>query len=507
MGTLRRGAPDDDPELWLGRLVLEVQKACDRAVAAVEPGAGDVIDVAQSEADGIREAGRLRAEAISALQAALRGQHSWPDSGSEAGADGARKRWYSDATSQDPTEAPVSGLTTLDQPLERWAPTGETPVLPAIPPTGADPGVISTAARLYPPPGEESQVEEWPIRESPVAESPVAELPVPEWPVDDEAGERSAVETESLVPPAVGRAPEWLEPRAQPRGLHLQGRAVLIGLAIVAAAVGLLGYEHLWTATREHRAQQQLAAQFAALQSRPSVPTHPAPGTVFASLQVPRLGIDSLDVVEGVSLASLRRGPAHVSTSQAPGETGAVVIVGHRSTYGAPFGRLGALRVGDVISLRTPASLYVYRVEGAPEVVRPGSGSVQLPSAAQVVASGGPSAGAYQTLVLATADSTRGQAQSMEVVVATLDQPAAVGLAPSPGASNVVAQFGVVPGESIGFVLLVMWLLVIGAVLAAGASLTRWLPPALVSILQGLAILVCVYQVYLAIDRMVPGTH
>lgn len=537
-------ARQEDRELWLGQLVIEVQKACDRAVATTDGSAGD-LSAGEADSGRNQQAERLREEAVRVLQAALRGVDAEAFAAPESAVGNVEHLALLDHKAKpDPDVAPASGLTA---PAERpepspvsvleaagsepppasvvdpevsepppasvadgspllsesapvdggsivtaddsvWAPAGEEAVLPAIEPTGIDPAVVPAAARLYLPPPKA-----WPAHKPPV-EEPTVEQPTVEQPTVGE--------------PPVGKQPvEELGPAAQPRVLRLQRRAALTGLAILLATVGLLAYEHFWTAAEEHRAQNHLAAQFAARQIRTPFGAQPVRGSVFASLGVRRLGIDGLQVVEGVSLASLRQGPAHVSTSQVPGETGAVVIVGHRSTYGAPFARLGLLRVGDLISLRTTAGFYLYRVEHPPEVVRPGSGSVQLPSAAQVVASGGPSAGAYQALVLATADSTRGQSQSMKVVVATLDQPSAVNLAPSAGASNVVAEFGVVPGDWIGFLLLVLWLVVMAAVLKLSASLKRRLPATLVSILGGLAVLVCLSEVYLAIDRMVPGTH
>jgi len=84
-------------------------------------------------------------------------------------------------------------------------------------------------------------------------------------------------------------------------------------------------------------------------------------GDVLARMLVPAIELDEY-VVEGVSVSDLRtaigryRGSAHI------GDLGNVALAGHRSTYGAPFGRIGELLPGDQISLVTPIGTAVYEV-------------------------------------------------------------------------------------------------------------------------------------------------
>lgn len=61
----------------------------------------------------------------------------------------------------------------------------------------------------------------------------------------------------------------------------------------------------------------------------------------------PPVGPDPLYVVEGVGLDDLRRGPGHYARSDPPGGDGNFAVSGHRTTYGAPFGGLHELQVGD----------------------------------------------------------------------------------------------------------------------------------------------------------------
>ncbi|MGI8681140.1 MAG: class E sortase, partial [Mycobacteriales bacterium] len=83
-------------------------------------------------------------------------------------------------------------------------------------------------------------------------------------------------------------------------------------------------------------------------------------------------------IVEGVARGDLRRGPGHYPGSAMPGQVGNFAVAGHRTTYGAPFGRLDELRPGDAIVLETRASWLTYRVTGT-RVVAPNEVAVTAP--------------------------------------------------------------------------------------------------------------------------------
>lgn len=79
-----------------------------------------------------------------------------------------------------------------------------------------------------------------------------------------------------------------------------------------------------------------------------------SPGDAHAALWFERDGErivhdETLFVVEGISVADLRRGPGHYPDTADPGEVGNLAISGHRTTYGAPFYHLDQLREGDRI--------------------------------------------------------------------------------------------------------------------------------------------------------------
>ncbi|MBN2247953.1 MAG: class E sortase [Coriobacteriia bacterium] len=87
-------------------------------------------------------------------------------------------------------------------------------------------------------------------------------------------------------------------------------------------------------------------------------------GAVFARIVIPSIELDAL-VVNGVSTADLRRGPGWIDWTDLPGPTGTCGISGHRTTYGAPFARIGELEPGDTIDVYSPYRRYRYEVTTA----------------------------------------------------------------------------------------------------------------------------------------------
>jgi sortase A len=87
------------------------------------------------------------------------------------------------------------------------------------------------------------------------------------------------------------------------------------------------------------------------------------PGDPVARIRVPRLGLNAI-VVNGTDHESLKRGPGRDLRTWMPGEGSLVYIAGHRTTYGAPFSEIQALRRGDVVTLELPYATFEYRVAG-----------------------------------------------------------------------------------------------------------------------------------------------
>jgi sortase A len=168
-----------------------------------------------------------------------------------------------------------------------------------------------------------------------------------------------------------------------------------IGRALISAGVLILlfvAYQLWGTGLAEARAQNDLEDEFAELleggglldgpsttvttlgpgtgDDRPTtttsstLPPAPAPpegGEPVARLVIPRIGVDKI-VVEGVSVADLKRAPGHYPGTSLPGFPGNSAIAGHRTTYGAPFYRLDELAPGDEIVATTVYGEFHYEV-------------------------------------------------------------------------------------------------------------------------------------------------
>jgi sortase A len=86
-----------------------------------------------------------------------------------------------------------------------------------------------------------------------------------------------------------------------------------------------------------------------------------AEGEATARIVIPAIGVDKI-VVEGVSIADLKKGPGHYPETPLPGQEGNAAIAGHRTTYGAPFNRLDELEPGDEVTVTTVQGEFTYEV-------------------------------------------------------------------------------------------------------------------------------------------------
>ncbi|WP_344284275.1 class E sortase [Actinomadura napierensis] len=92
-------------------------------------------------------------------------------------------------------------------------------------------------------------------------------------------------------------------------------------------------------------------------------------GKVIATIGIKRMHL-AMKVREGVSERVLSQGVGHYPRTALPGRLGNIVLLGHRTTWKHPFGRLDAMRRGDRIVLKAHHRTYVYRVRGR-HVIRP----------------------------------------------------------------------------------------------------------------------------------------
>jgi sortase A len=115
------------------------------------------------------------------------------------------------------------------------------------------------------------------------------------------------------------------------------------------------------------------------------VAAEPAHATSFATLHVPRWGVDYVrPISQGTSKSDVLDvlGLGHYEGTAMPGAVGNFAVAGHRVTYGKPLNRIEELAVGDSLIVQTEQAWYVYQVTEA-LVVSPRQVDVLLPVPSQ----------------------------------------------------------------------------------------------------------------------------
>jgi sortase A len=143
-----------------------------------------------------------------------------------------------------------------------------------------------------------------------------------------------------------------------------------VALGALALVVLLVVFQYWVTSVEESRSQSELLRELKIDLADTADGGVPAPAVIghpIGLLEIPALGLEKV-AVEGDSARSTERGPGHAPASARPGEAGDVLIIGRRTSYGAPFAHLGRLRSGDVISITTARGRFTYAV--APHTVR-----------------------------------------------------------------------------------------------------------------------------------------
>jgi sortase A len=98
---------------------------------------------------------------------------------------------------------------------------------------------------------------------------------------------------------------------------------------------------------------------------KPPVTASPTEGEAFALLYVPRFGPEYVrTIAEGVDVATVlnsrRLGVGRYLESEQLGADGNFALAAHRTTFGAPFGNIGELRIGDHIYVEVPEGWHAY---------------------------------------------------------------------------------------------------------------------------------------------------
>ena len=142
----------------------------------------------------------------------------------------------------------------------------------------------------------------------------------------------------------------------------VRGFAARTFLAAGLLALGYAGYVVVDARTyqaAEHRRFEQ---------PRPDAVDAPVltDGRAMGEIRIPRIGLTAV-VAQGDSSSVLRYAVGHLADSALPGETGNVVLAGHRDSFFRP---LKDIRAGDAITLKTLHGDFAYRVEST-SVVSP----------------------------------------------------------------------------------------------------------------------------------------
>lgn len=174
---------------------------------------------------------------------------------------------------------------------------------------------------------------------------------------------------------------------AQPVTLPAEIAMVTEALTVVAVVCAWVVLQLLVLGGVAHdRAQHVLYAQFRTDLASATAPVGGViePGTAVSTLTVKRHGISEV-VVEGTASSQTLDGPGHRRDTVLPGQPGTSVVYGRSSTFGAPFGGLADLRVGDTITTVTGQGRAAYEVSGVrragdplPQPLVPGQGRLVL---------------------------------------------------------------------------------------------------------------------------------
>ncbi len=326
------------------------------------------------------------------------------------------------------------------------------------------------------------------------------------------------------VEPAIrGRVTRGLASSAMRRVLGAVGRV------LVTAGILLLlfvAYQLWGTGIYQARAQDDLRNQFEQTLQRsgttttttgpptstlaPSTesPTDLAPLTVppagdpLGIIAIPRIGVNQV-FVEGVDVEDLRKGPGHYPATQLPGHEGNTAIAGHRTTYGAPFGDLDQLAVGDEIDVATLQGKFKYKVTEQ-RIVDPNEVSVLDPTP-------DPSSAGHQlaTLTLTTCNPKYSAEQRLiikaQLVLGDAQQvPLPPVVVPK---GHAVSTIGGLSGETSSRAPAILW-----GLLAALIGLLWWLlfhrHPRWTTWLIGVVpFLVTLFVCYMYIERLLPSNY
>ena len=169
--------------------------------------------------------------------------------------------------------------------------------------------------------------------------------------------------------------------RWRPGRLVLGAFVGAAGLVFLAEFAVTMIWQEPFSYFTAHGTQRRLDRQLAVLERRAALPAIGASafaaqqqsfmakrllrragsGSPLGRLLIRRIHVRFVFVADTTEDA-LKRGPGHYQRTVLPGQHGTVGIAGHRTSYGAPFRHIDALRSGDSVVLVMPYGVYTYRV-------------------------------------------------------------------------------------------------------------------------------------------------
>jgi sortase A len=258
-----------------------------------------------------------------------------------------------------------------------------------------------------------------------------------------------------------------------------EGPVFFIAASVSLLALLFLGfgaYLFAFSGLQEQHSQAALYRTLSGELGSGTAPVGPtADGAPVAIVDIPAIGLHQAVVVEGTTGEDLARGPGHLRDTVLPGEPGVAVIFGRRATFGAPFGKLPELRIGDRISVTTGQGKFIYTVNAY------GSGAHPIEDTDPA------------RLVLVTADSTWIPEQAIYVGARLDVEPAPA----PPRSSQYLAMDKPLATDAAALLAVQLWslaLLVAGLVATVGAQLWHRSGTYLAMAPVLLALLWCVYE-------------
>lgn len=159
-----------------------------------------------------------------------------------------------------------------------------------------------------------------------------------------------------------------------------RGAGFWVGLLLVAAGLGMLGYvawqfygSNIVAERQQDRVAEELRQEWSVAPATtvsgaepPRVPL----GSASALIRIPRFGDDYVvPVLEGIGDDELASGYGHFPGTADPGEKGNYALAAHRVTHGEPLRDMPSLRPGDEVVVETRDRIYTYVLDTDPNAL------------------------------------------------------------------------------------------------------------------------------------------